>query len=49
MERNNLNGDTMTKYICAFCEKESTSAERAFDHLIEKHGDILQNRYIMED
>ena len=38
----------MTKYKCALCGEESGTVEKAFDHLIDHHGDKLELEYIIE-
>ena len=41
--------ETMTKYTCAICGEESETVDKAFDHLVDHHGDKLMSEYIIED
>lgn len=38
----------MTKYICDICQDTFEDFEDAFDHLVDKHGDVLEREYIIE-
>lgn len=42
-------GTRMTKFICDICKEDFTTADDAFDHLVEKHGDKLESKYILEE
>lgn len=38
----------MTKFECGICGKISDDAEKAFEHLTEEHGDVLEGEFIIE-
>ena len=38
----------MPKCECGICGKISDNPEKAFEHLVDKHGDVLELEYILE-